>query len=117
MVQMLGWSRAEAAFFFWPHTRWWGQRVGRSRVAAIALIYNGMDPTISSVMAKNSTLRAGQRPRGVGTTRSRRLLRLRSVRRRLAPSMLTLPTTRVHDGALEQVRGERPAIIRDRGPV
>ncbi len=30
--------------FFWPHTRWFGQRDARGRVGTIALLYSGMDP-------------------------------------------------------------------------
>ena len=30
--------------FFWPHTRWFGQRDKTGRVGAVALLYSGMDP-------------------------------------------------------------------------
>ena len=30
--------------FFWSHTRWFGQRNVSGRVAAVALIYTGLDP-------------------------------------------------------------------------
>ena len=53
--------------FFWPHTRWFGQRRARSRVAAIALLYSGMEPpTLSAFERRNTgvaeTLVAGLSP-------------------------------------------------------
>lgn len=53
--------------FFWPHTRWFGQRDASSRVAAIALIYSGMEPpTLLAFERRNiaagETLVAGLSP-------------------------------------------------------